>query len=103
MVILAWTGDELSRGQAQNEVHFDFEVEFYLEGHSQSPPKTIGILTKVFYTFGPTLVILAWTDDELSRGQASANRTHRRTDGRTDTQTDRRRQRQYPKAKTGLG
>ena len=48
------------------------------------PPKTIGILTKVFYTYGPNLVILAWTGDELSRGQASDYRTH----GRTDTQTD---------------
>ena len=99
LVILAWRGDEWSRGQAQNEVNFDFEVKFDLEGHSQSPPKTIGILTKVFYTFGLNLVILAWTGDELSRGQASAYRTHRRTDGHTD----RRRQRQYPKAKTGLG
>ena len=103
LVILAWTGDELSRGQAQNEVNFYFEVKFDLEGLGQSPPKTIGILTKVFYTYEPNLVILAWTGDELSRGQASAYRTHRRTDGRTDTQTDRRRQRQYPKAKTGLG
>ena len=98
-MILAWTGDELSRGQAQNEVNFDFEVKFDREGQGQSPPKTIGILTKVFYTFSPNLVILAWTDDELLGGQASAYRTHRRT----DTQTDRRRQRQYPKAKTGLG
>ena len=51
----------------------------------------------VFYTYGPNLVILAWKDDELSRGQAEGWRT------RTDTHTDRRRQRQYPKAKTGLG
>ena len=101
LVILAWTGDELSCRQAQNGVTFDFEVKFDLEGQGQSPPKTIGILTKVFYTYGPNLVILAWTGDELSRGQASAYRTQ--TDGRTDTQTDRRRQRQYPKAKTGLG
>ena len=91
-MILAWTGDELSRGQAQNEVNFDFEVKFYLEGQGQSSPKTIGILTKVFYTFGPNLVISAWTDDELSRGQASAYRTHRRTDGRTDGHTDRQTQ-----------
>ena len=63
---------------------FDFEVKFDLEGQGQSPPKTIGILTKVFYTYGPNLVILAWTGDELSRGQASDYRTH----GRTDTQTD---------------
>ena len=69
-MILAWTGDELSCRQAQNGVTFDFEVKFDLEGQGQSPPKTIGILTKVFYTYGPNLVILAWTGDELSRGQA---------------------------------
>ena len=82
LVALAWTGDELSRGQAQNGVNFDFEVKFDLEGRGQSPPKTIRILTKVFYTYGPNLVILAWTDDELSRVQ-----TWWRTDWRTDGQT----------------
>ena len=45
-------------------------------------------LTKVFYTYGPNFVILAWTGDELLCGQASAYRTHRRTDGRTDGHTD---------------
>ena len=30
-----------------------------LEGHGQSPHKTIGILTKAFYISGPTLVIPA--------------------------------------------
>ena len=84
LVILAWTGDELSCRQAQNGVTFDFEVKFDLESQGQSPPKTIGTLTKVFYTYGTNLVILAWTGDELSRGQASDYRTH----GRTDTQTD---------------
>ena len=59
LVVLAWTGDELSRRQAQNWVTFDFGVKFDLEGQGQSPPKTIGILTKVFYTYGPNLVILA--------------------------------------------
>ena len=39
LVALAWTGDELSRGQAQNGVNFDFEVKFDLEGQGQSPPK----------------------------------------------------------------
>ena len=97
--IVTSIGDESWHGQAQNGVNFDFAVKFDLEGQGQSPPKTIGILTKVLYTYGPNLVILAWMGDELSRGQASAYRTH----GRTDTQTDRRRQRQYPKAKTGLG
>ena len=75
-------GDELSREQAPNGVNFDFEVKFDLEGQGQSPPKTIGILTKVFYTYGPNLVILAWTGDELSRGQ-----TWWRTDGLTDGRT----------------
>ena len=88
LVILAWTGDELSYRQAQNGVTFDFEVKFYLEGQGQSPPKTIEILIKVFCTHDPNLVILAWTGDELSRGQASDYRTHGRMDGRTDTQTD---------------
>ena len=68
-VALAWTGDELSRGQAENGVNYDFEVKFDLEGQGQSPPNTIGILTKVVYTYGLHLVILAWTGDELSREQ----------------------------------
>ena len=70
LVVLAWTGDELLRGQAQNGVNFDFEVKFDLEGQGQSHHKTIGISTKVFYTYGPNLVILAWTGDELSGGQS---------------------------------
>ena len=86
LVALAWTVDELSREQAQNGVNFDFEVKFYLEGQGQSPPKTIGILTKVFYTYGPNLVIIAWTGDELSRGQTWW-RTDWRTDGRTQATT----------------
>ena len=49
-MILPWRGDELSQGQAQNGANFDFEVKFDLEGQGQSPPKTIGTLTKVFYT-----------------------------------------------------
>ena len=88
LVILAWTGDELSRGEAQNGINFYFEVKFYLEGQGQSPPKTVGILTRVFYTYSPNLVILAWTGDELSRGQASGYRTHRRTHRQTDAGND---------------
>ena len=84
-------GDELLRGQAQNAVNFDFDVKFDLEGRQSPPPppppppkkkKKIGTLTKVFYTYGPNLVILAWTGDELSCGQ-----TWWRTDGLTDAQT----------------
>ena len=83
LVALAWTGDELSHGQAQNGVNFYFEVKFDLEGQGQSPPKTIGILTKVFYIYSPNLVILADTGHELSRGQAR----DWRTDGHTHRQT----------------
>ena len=93
--IVTSIGSELWHGQAQNGVNFDFEVKFDLEGQNQSLPKTIGILTKVFNIYGPNLVILAETGDELSRGQAS--------DWHTDWRTHRRRQQQYPKAKTGLG
>ena len=62
---------------------FWFEVEFDLEGQDQSLPTTIGILIKVFYIYGPNLVILAERGDELSRGQARDSRT----DGHTDRQT----------------
>ena len=71
----------------------DFENKFNLTCQAQSTPKTIGILIKVFYTCVSNLVILAWTGLGLSRGQASD--WHRLT--------HRRKQRQYPKAKTGLG
>ena len=38
----------------------------------------------MFCSCGPNLVILAWTRDKLSRGQASAYRTHRQTDAAND-------------------
>ena len=85
-MVLAWTGDELSRGQAQNGLIFYFEVKFDLEGQGQSPPKTIGILTKVFYTYGPNLVILAW--EQVMRYCADKHVITVHTDGRMDRQTD---------------
>ena len=48
----------------------DFENKLNLTCQAQSTPKTIGILTKVFCTSGPNLVVLAWTGDELSHRQA---------------------------------
>ena len=68
-----------TNSQAQNGVNFDFQVQFDLEDHGQSPHKTIGILIKVFYISDPILVILAWTVDELSHGQAHDWRTHTHT------------------------
>ena len=56
----------------ENGVNFDFEVTFDLEGQGQSPHKTIGILTKVFYTYGPYLVILrvvSYRADKLGDGR----------------------------------
>ena len=87
LVILAWTADELWGGQAQNEVKFDFQVKFDLEGQGRSSPKTIGTLTKVFCTFVPNLVILAWTSGELSCGQARDWHTHGHTNTRTQATT----------------
>ena len=69
LVVLAWMGGELSRGQAQNKASFDFEVKFDLAGRGQSPHRPIRILAKVFYTYGQNLVTLASMADELSHGQ----------------------------------
>ena len=68
-----------TNSQAKNGVNVDFQVQFDLEDHRQSTHKTIGILIKVFYISDPNLVILAWTVNELSHGQAH--------DWRTDTYT----------------
>ena len=75
---------------------------FELEGRGQSSPNIIGILTKVFCTSGPNGVILAWMGHKLSRGQTEGSPSEAHTDGRKHNHTDRRRQRQYPKAKTGF-
>ena len=82
--IVTLIGGELWHGQAQNGVNFDFGFQFDLEGWGQSPPKTIGILTKVVHTYGPNLVILAWRGEELLRGQAHDWYTHRWTHRQTD-------------------
>ena len=64
-------GEELSCGQAQNEVKFNFQVQSDLEGHSRSPLKFIRILTRMFCISDLYLVILAWTAVVLSCGQVS--------------------------------
>ena len=76
-----------TNSQAQNGVNLDFQAQFDLEDHCQSPHKTTGILIKVFYISDPNLVILAWTVDELSHGQAHDWRTHRHTHIHTHTHT----------------
>ena len=47
-----------------------FKIENEIEDQDQSIPKLIAILTQVFCTFYPNLVILAWTGDELSCREA---------------------------------
>ena len=61
--VMAWTS---SRG-----VNFDSEVQFDLEVKWQSPHKTIWVLTKGYETSDLNVEIIAWTADELLRGQAS--------------------------------
>ena len=97
LVALAWTGDELSRRESQNNINFDFEVKFYLEGQGQSPPNTIEILTKVLHLWSK------FGDPSLNGWWVIARTSKCLPHTRTDTQTDRRRQRQYPKANTALG
>ena len=48
----------------------DFENKLNLTCQAQSTPQTIGILTKVFCTAGPNLVVLAQTGGELLHRQA---------------------------------
>ena len=98
LVILAWIGYREDKLKAQNWVKSDFEVKFDLVGHGQSPPKTIEALNKVFCTFAPKLVILAWTCFELLHRQASSWLTCTQMNG----WPPRHKQWQYPMAKTGL-
>ena len=61
-MILAWKGDELSREQTSSSElrKIWFEDKFDLEGQGQSPSKTLGILTKLFYP----LVQIWWSQLE---------------------------------------
>ena len=58
LMIVAWTGDKLLYGQAQNGINLDLQVKFDIEDQSQSTPKTIGFLTVLRCISGPNLVIL---------------------------------------------
>ena len=79
---------DLSYGQAQNEVKFNFQVNFNIEGPDQLPSKAIGTLPKLFCTSGPNVVILAWMDDELSCGEAHGSHTHGHIHIHMNTETD---------------
>ena len=100
LVIIAWTGDELSCRQTQNGVTFDFEVKFDLEGQGHPPPpppppppkkkkkkkkKTIGVLgiLHLWSKFGDPSLNGWWVIARTIKWLP-----HIRTDGRMDTQTD---------------
>ena len=51
-VVLASIGVKFLQGQAQKGFHFDFGVQFDLQGQSQSPHKTIKILIELCCTSG---------------------------------------------------
>ena len=85
LVILAWTGDELSCRQAQNGVTFDFEVKFDLEGQGQSPPNNRDLnqgLLHLWSKFGDPSLNGWWVTARTSKWLP-----HTRTDGRTHRQT----------------
>ena len=98
LVTLAWTADELWCKQAQNEVKFDFQVKFDLEGQGRSfPQNNMDLNQGVLYLwskFGDPSLNEQWV---IVRTISWLIHTH------TDTQTHRRSRWQYPKAKTGLG
>ena len=55
--VMVWTSSKWGK--------FWLLAKFDLEGQGLLPPKTIGTLSMVFYTYGLNLVILAWTGDSF--------------------------------------
>ena len=70
---------EFGRGQAQNGVNLEFRVKVELD-----PPNNRDN-DQVVLQFYSNLLALAWTVDELSRGQARDWRTHGHTHTYTHT------------------
>ena len=88
LVILAWTCEESSGGQAQNRVNFHFEVKIWSwRSRSSTPQYNRDIENRVILHLWSKFGILTSTGVELCRGQTRDYRTHRRTDGHTGTQT----------------
>ena len=92
-MILARTILELSHGKSEIRLKQNIQVKFDIEGQGQSPPKTIGLYSKVFCIFSSKL------DDSSSNECLVITRTKWMIDGRTH----RRRQRQYLMAKMVSG
>ena len=86
LVILAWTGDELSYRQAQNGVKFDFEVKFDLEGQGQSPQKNTDLnqgLLHLWSKFGVPTLNGWWVIARTTGGWLTHTDTHRHTQATT--------------------
>ena len=45
-MIVAWTGDKLLYGQAQNRINLDLQVEFDIEDQGQSTPQNNRLLNR---------------------------------------------------------
>ena len=59
---MSYRADKLKIGQI-----LSLNLNLTLKVKINHPRKQKGILTKVFFTYGPNLVNLAWTGDKLSR------------------------------------
>ena len=70
----------LSCGQTQDEVNLEFKVKFDIEVQGQSLLKTIQILTKVFCTSSPNLVILNSLNGWWVMARTTLGLTYRYTD-----------------------
>ena len=86
-VVLPGMVDDLWCGQDQNGVNGDFGVKIDLKVQGRLLHKTLGMVTKLFCTSDPNLVILTWTGHELSRGQASDWHTQTYIQRYTNTHT----------------
>ena len=82
-MILAWKGDRSWWRQAENGASIYYYVIIDLVRQRKSPLRTIRILTKVFYTCGRNLVVLAWIGHKLSRGSVRGWHTDTWTHVRT--------------------
>ena len=80
--VMTWTN--------ANGVNLYFQVKFDLEGQGQSPPKTVQTLNNLFCILCPNLLILAWTGDELWRGQVQGWFKHTTDAGNDNTRRPKR-------------
>ena len=84
LVILAWTRVMVWTTSKWGKLWPKFNLT--LKSKLNCPTKTTGILTKVFYTSDPNLVILGWMGDDLLHEQARDCFTHTHTHWRTQRQ-----------------